>query len=36
MTKKGAATQRFNFIALYVDEDSFVADFSGKGQQFQG
>lgn len=35
MTKKGAAVQRFNFIALYVDEDSFVADFSGVGQQFQ-
>ena len=36
MNKKGAATQRFNFIALYVDEDAFVADFSGQGQQFQG
>lgn len=36
LTKKGAAIQRFNFVALYVDEDSFVADFSGKGQQFQG
>ncbi len=36
MTKKGAAQQRFNFVALYVDEDSFVADFSGQGQQFQG
>lgn len=36
MTKKGAAVQRFNFVALYVDEDSFVADFSGQGQQFQG
>jgi hypothetical protein len=34
MTKKGAAMQRFNFVALYVDEDSFVADFSGTGQQF--
>ena len=34
--KKGVAQQRFNFVALYVDEDSFVADFSGKGQQFQG
>jgi len=32
--KKGVATQRFNFVALYVDEDSFVADFSGQGQQF--
>lgn len=36
LTKRGAAVQRFNFVALYVDEDSFVADFSGKGQQFQG
>lgn len=34
MTKKGAAVQRFNFVALYVDEDSFVADFSGQGQHF--
>jgi hypothetical protein len=33
INKRGAATQRFNFVALYVDEDSFVADFSGKGQQ---
>ena len=29
-----AATQSFNFTALYVDEDSFKADFSGSGQQF--
>lgn len=36
MSKKGAAVQRFNFVALYVDEDSFVADFSGNGQHFQG
>ena len=36
LSKKGAAIQRFNFTALYVDEDSFVADFSGSGQQFQG
>jgi hypothetical protein len=36
LTKKGAAIQRFNFVALYVDEDSFVADFSGLGQHFQG
>lgn len=33
INKRGVATQRFNFVALYVDEDSFVADFSGKGQQ---
>lgn len=31
---KQAATQTFNFTALYVDEDSFKADFSGLGQQF--
>lgn len=36
LTKRGAAMQRFNFVALYVDEDSFVADFSGVGQQFNG
>lgn len=36
LSKKGAAIQRFNFVALYVDEDSFVADFSGQGQQFSG
>jgi hypothetical protein len=34
ISKKGAAMQRFDFVALYVDEDSFVADFSGLGQQF--
>ena len=33
INKKGAATQRFNFVALYADEDSFTADFSGIGQQ---
>jgi hypothetical protein len=31
---KKAATQTFTFTALYVDEDSFIADFSGSGQQF--
>ncbi len=36
ISKKGAAIQRFQFTALYVDEDSFVADFSGKGQHFTG
>lgn len=36
LTKRGAAMQRFNFVALYADEDSFVADFSGIGQQFNG
>lgn len=35
MSKKAPATQTFQFTALYVDEDSFLADFSGFGQQFQ-
>lgn len=35
MSKKNAATQTFQFTALYADEDTFVADFSGRGQQFQ-
>lgn len=34
LSKKGQAIQTFNFTALYVDEDSFVADYSGKGQHF--
>lgn len=34
ISKKSLAIQRFNFVALYVDEDSMVADFSGTGQQF--
>ncbi len=34
LSKKTAATQTFNFTALYADEDSFIADFSGLGQQF--
>lgn len=34
LTKKAAATQTFSFAALYVDEDSFLSDFSGLGQQF--
>lgn len=32
MTKRGAAIQTFQFIATYADEDSFIADFSGVGQ----
>jgi hypothetical protein len=28
------AQQTFSFQALYADEDSFLADFSGRGQQF--
>lgn len=34
LSKKAAATQTFNFVAIYADEDSFLADFSGQGQQF--
>lgn len=34
LNSKSAATQNFSFIALYADEDSFLADFSGQGQQF--
>jgi len=34
ISKKAPALQTFNFTALYVDEDSFLADFSGNGQQF--
>lgn len=34
IAKKGVAQQRFLFTALYVDEDAFAADFSGRGQQF--
>jgi hypothetical protein len=33
-SKKGLAVQRFNFVALYADEDAFYANFSGQGQQF--
>lgn len=29
---RSAATQTFNFTAVYADEDSFIADFSGRGQ----
>lgn len=36
MSKRGVATQRFSFVALYLDEDSFVADFSGVGQHLEG
>lgn len=31
LSKKGVATQRFNFVALYVDEDSFASGFSRIG-----
>ena len=29
---RSAATQTFQFTAVYADEDSFLADFSGRGQ----
>lgn len=29
---RSLATQTFNFTAVYLDEDSFIADFSGRGQ----
>lgn len=32
LNNKSPATQSFNFRALYVDEDSFLSDFSGLGQ----
>lgn len=32
--KRAPATQRFTFKAIFVDEDSFSAGFSGTGQQF--
>jgi hypothetical protein len=35
ISKKMVAQQRFNFVARYADEDSFVADFSGRGQHFE-
>ncbi len=34
LSTNSAASQTFAFTALYVDEDSFKADFSGLGQQF--
>jgi hypothetical protein len=34
LSKRDVARQTFQFKALYVDEDSFIADFSGLGQQF--
>lgn len=32
LTKKGVAMHRYQFMANYVDEDTFDADFSGVGQ----
>ena len=34
LSKNDVARQAFQFRALYVDEDTFLADFSGFGQQF--
>jgi hypothetical protein len=34
MSKRSPAIQTFEFTALYADEDSFVANFSGQGQSF--
>jgi len=34
MSKTAATTERFAFRSLYADEDSFLAGFSGQGQQF--
>ena len=34
VNKRNIATETFEFMALYADEDSFRADFSGQGQQF--
>lgn len=34
VSKQSAASQTFQFTALYADEDTFLADFSGTGQQF--
>lgn len=34
ISKKSPMIQRFRFIANYLDEDSFIAETSGQGQQF--
>lgn len=34
LSKRAVAVQRFNFVALYADEDSFRADFSGTSDLF--
>jgi len=35
MNKKTPLLEQFQFQALYYDGDSFIADFSGSGQQFE-
>jgi hypothetical protein len=34
LSKKGIAQETFNFSAIYVDGDGYVADYSGLGQHF--
>jgi hypothetical protein len=34
LTKRSTAIQRFTFMGIYVDEDSFSTGMSGVGQQF--
>jgi hypothetical protein len=34
ISKRSPMIQQFQFIANYVDEDSFIAETSGQGQQF--
>lgn len=34
LSKTSAAVQTYTFRAIYLDEDSYLADFSGLGQQF--
>lgn len=34
INKRSAGIQRFSFVALYADEDSFTADYSGTEQKF--
>lgn len=35
LQKKAPLVEQFQFQALYFDGDSFIADFSGEGQQFE-
>lgn len=36
LNRKGLAQQRFNFVAQYADEDGFIAEKSGTGQELTG